>query len=820
MKHWQLSSGGLIMALIMSCGADAQRHAFTVADDIAMNRFSEPEPVPGAADTNVAPKSPDGKYVAIVTTKGILTTDRIISSIDLFDLHDAKEFLDSNGKGARPQPRLIATLNSFPHHQEPGRYAPVITNLRWSDDSKCLYFLGEDLNGIARLYQAKIGGSTAQVLTPAGYIVTQFAVTGDTIVYRAINLAMEQHRNLGDQINADARDVTGEGIHAILLPHEVDTFTSSTSAVWVIRKVSATQSRTLIPHSSFRDRTQFWSMYTSKNIELTPFSVSPSGRKLIELFPVTNVPAAWESYEPATTVEYLRYHTNDPLLASDTNIYRPKRYTLLDLDSGTVRPLVNAPNAITLGYREWTQVVWARSEQRVLVTNTFMPIDHVGTTKDSESLRPCVVASVDLPTGKVACVIANSGGVGPDSTGGVHGVTHLSFGKEENEVSFRVDVGQTQNQLQDYKYQNGEWREITSKQEDGTANQSTVRGVPGDNNIQLVVKQSLNDPPTLWVVNEQTGSGKQIWDPNPQFADIQFAQASVYRWKDKSGYEWTGGLLKPIGYVPGRRYPVVIQMYMFLPDEFLTDGTDPSAFAARELASAGFVVLQIQKKLIHSWNDAELQEHLEGYRSAIEHLDSDGLIDRSKAGVVGFSMTGWYVEDALIKAPDMFAAATISEGNDPSYMNAHFIDFANLSSQEEDYKTIGAKPFGKGLEKWFENAADFHLDQVRTPLRIEASGLGSGLAVLGEWELYSSLEMQNKPVDFIYFPTGTHIHQKPLERLESQQGDVDWFRFWLQGYEDPDPAKHGEYERWEHMRKLQDAEDEASENQIPSSTVH
>ncbi len=76
-------------------------------------------------------------------------------------------------------------------------------------------------------------------------------------------------------------------------------------------------------------------------------------------------------------------------------------------------------------------------------------------------------------------------------------------------------------------------------------------------------------------------------------------------------------------------------------------------------------------------------------------------------------------------------------------------------------------------------------------------------SVLSEWELYSSLKMQGKPVDLIYFPTGQHIHQKPLERLESQQGDVDWFRFWLQGYKDPDPAKRDQYQRWESMSQLQ-----------------
>ena len=57
----------------------------------------------------------------------------------------------------------------------------------------------------------------------------------------------------------------------------------------------------------------------------------------------------------------------------------------------------------------------------------------------------------------------------------------------------------------------------------------------------------------------------------------------------------------------------------------------------------------------------------------------------------------------------------------------------------------------------------------------------------------------------------------PADLMESQQGDVDWFRFWLQAYEDPDPAKSGQYRRWEHLRELRDANRKGS-NQ-PSSGI-
>ena len=38
----------------------------------------------------------------------------------------------------------------------------------------------------------------------------------------------------------------------------------------------------------------------------------------------------------------------------------------------------------------------------------------------------------------------------------------------------------------------------------------------------------------------------RIWDPNPQLKDIALGEATVFRWKDKSGRDWEGGLFKPV----------------------------------------------------------------------------------------------------------------------------------------------------------------------------------------------------------------------------------------------------------------------------------
>jgi len=46
-------------------------------------------------------------------------------------------------------------------------------------------------------------------------------------------------------------------------------------------------------------------------------------------------------------------------------------------------------------------------------------------------------------------------------------------------------------------------------------------------------------------------------------------------------------------------------------------------------------------------------------------------------------------------------------------------------------------------------------------------------------------------------------HQKfqPRHKLSAYIRNVDWFRFWLQDYEDPDPSKASQYVRWREMRQ-------------------
>jgi hypothetical protein len=56
-------------------------------------------------------------------------------------------------------------------------------------------------------------------------------------------------------------------------------------------------------------------------------------------------------------------------------------------------------------------------------------------------------------------------------------------------------------------------------------------------------------------------------------------------------------------------------------------------------------------------------------------------------------------------------------------------------------------------------------------------------------------------IELVILNTNEHAVTNPAVRMASQGGSVDWFRFWLQDYEDSDPAMANQYKRWRELRE-------------------
>jgi hypothetical protein len=102
-------------------------------------------------------------------------------------------------------------------------------------------------------------------------------------------------------------------------------------------------------------------------------------------------------------------------------------------------------------------------------------------------------------------------------------------------------------------------------------------------------------------------------------------------------------------------------------------------------------------------------------------------------------------------------------------------------------------------ERFERLSATANVEKIQTPLLLNVPDN----EYLTSLPLYSAMRGWKKPVEMWVYPDEYHQKIQPKHRYSVYQRNVDWFRFWLKGEEDPDPAKEEQYERWRKLRELQ-----------------
>lgn len=467
-----------------------------------------------------------------------------------------------------------------------------------------------------------------------------------------------------------------------------------------------------------------------------PFSLSPDDRYLVFSAFLLDPPSAWASYQNPYVQAF--FGANIP----KGRMSPLQQYLLFDTKAMSLAPLVGAPMT------EFDPISWAGDGKSVFLMS-YLPLNLAD------------------PVERKA--------------------------REHNKFPIEVDL------------RSREFRKAAKEKFPA----ASIENLP----LEVTLEQDVNTPPKLYVSDPASHEKKLLLDLNPQFSELDFGAVKTIE-LNVAGVEMLAGLYLPPDYEPGKRYPLLIQTHGFMPNEFSMDGRSEwgSGFAARPLAAKGVLVLQTlafkdERDHERSHKEARFGANLEesgknfavlGYEKAIDYLDSQGLIDRNRVGITGFSRTVCFVGYALTHSKYRFAAASLVDGISCGYLEA-------IAEPEEiwDINNIngGAAPFGEGLKLWMKNSPGFNLDKVLTPVRLASLG---DFSALSAWEWYAGLTLQKKPVHFVLIPHGLHVGGMVSERMLAQQELVDWFTFWLKGEEDSDPAKADQYHRWRELRKLQD----------------
>jgi dipeptidyl aminopeptidase/acylaminoacyl peptidase len=375
-----------------------------------------------------------------------------------------------------------------------------------------------------------------------------------------------------------------------------------------------------------------------------------------------------------------------------------------------------------------------------------------------------------------------------------------------------------------FVHESGEWREESSI-EIPLKNPPFYAQLASDGRVVVGDYQATTTPPELYQFDLQSRSLRTFASLDPEFDSLDMAPVREIHWKTSTGYQVTGLLLLPTHYDSAKRYPLVIAT-KFTRGEFACDSGafhSPS-FAPQPIANAGMMYLMrytpagedlAAEKCFYPkgypGGVAEAAFYMDLWDSAVDSLAGQGLIDPDKLGIIGFSRTGWHTEYILAHSKHRYRAATVADNVQYS-LSEYWLSFSHSFGPPTE-EIYGGPPYGETLKNWMKYSISFNLENFHTPLLLEANGYGAvpdrvsvPWAIAFNAELFAGLTRLNKPVEFYFYPEEQHQPDHPQARLASEQRNVDWYRFWLLGAEGKHPEDPGLYDRWNHLKLLESAD--------------
>ncbi len=305
----------------------------------------------------------------------------------------------------------------------------------------------------------------------------------------------------------------------------------------------------------------------------------------------------------------------------------------------------------------------------------------------------------------------------------------------------------------------------------------------------VCVEAEADKPPRLVRVDLATGTRTLLFDPNAELRRRIDTPVRKLAWTVPDGTHFTADLVLPATPSPPTGYPLVMQYYSCA--GFLRGGLGDE-LPMLPLAARGVATLCINQPPYVGQRDALLDydRALGGIHAIIDTLAGERLIDRSKIGMWGLSFGSEITMHVAEHSSLLAAVALATSPTEPSYY--WYYSVAGNPIGPSFLHNWHASDPGIDLGGWKPHSPVLNIDQIHAPILLQVPEQEARISM----QFYSTLSRTTVPVELYAFANEPHIKEQPRHKAAVYQRNLDWFRFWLQGYEDPASDRAEQYTRW------------------------
>ncbi|MDE2866856.1 MAG: prolyl oligopeptidase family serine peptidase [Gemmatimonadota bacterium] len=293
--------------------------------------------------------------------------------------------------------------------------------------------------------------------------------------------------------------------------------------------------------------------------------------------------------------------------------------------------------------------------------------------------------------------------------------------------------------------------------------------VSDDGNTIVYTMSDGDHPDEIHVAGGDLSAPRQLTTSNPQLDDVALTRSELVEFLDIDGNTLYGILYYPVGYEPGRKYPLVAEIY----EQFFDNGFNENMNLITAQGWFGF------RPSVRFEEGFPGEAWLKAVPNAINKIIERGLVDPEKVGVYGQSYGG-YATNLLITQTDRFAAAANVSGkvNIISFLgDSPKITTRNYAAAEVGQDRIGATLWEQP-HKYIEHSAVMFADRIETPL-LMLSGEGDwNVPATNQREMYYALRRLGKEVVWVHYTAGGHGAGRAstaADFADHWQRMFDWF---------------------------------------------
>ncbi|MEM6769518.1 MAG: prolyl oligopeptidase family serine peptidase, partial [Bacteroidota bacterium] len=288
-------------------------------------------------------------------------------------------------------------------------------------------------------------------------------------------------------------------------------------------------------------------------------------------------------------------------------------------------------------------------------------------------------------------------------------------------------------------------------------------------------------PDLRFTPNLSKTGGTKISNANPQQANFAWGTNEIYEWTDNHGRTLRGMLVKPDGFDPSKKYPLLVNFYERSSEGVFRHRTPTpgrSSINYSHYVSKGYVIFNPDVVYRRGYPGESAYDCV---MSGVTSLLDKGFIDKERIGLQGHSWGG-YQAAYLVTKTDLFAA--VESGAPVVNMFSAYGGIrwgSGLSRQfqyERTQSRIGGTPWEYPL-RYLENSPIFTTDKINTPLLILHNDNDGAVPWYQGIEWFTALRRLGKLAWMLNYRGEPHWPVKPANRFDFQTRMAQFFDHYL-----------------------------------------